>query len=148
MERLLEVLDYASIYDIDSDNTTVSFPRPVLGKNNTEVDVSGRLDSGTYGQRVFSYNRIDLSFFPERQIFWKSTDTTTIKLLNKINSIPFFTYVLKDEENEVSRQGYLKSSDIVEEAIVMSAGQTKIVKVKAHPNSFVFIGELAIKLVA
>ncbi len=148
MERLIELMDFHTLFKMSRDNTTLSLPRAAMDKWNTAVDVSGRFDSGTYGQRVFKYNRINLSFFMERQILWKSTDESTLDLLYKLNATPFFTYVLKDNEETVSRQGYLRASDIVDETFTMNVGQSKSITIKANPNSYMFIGALAVKLIA
>lgn len=146
MERLLEMVNSLTPYEVTMENTVVADPSESIGKTNTTVLLKGALSTGTYGERVFNYNRINLSYLSTRQIVW-SNENNLQQLLDKINIEPIFTYTLGYGEEAFSRQGFLKPTDIVNETFTKIAGQDLALKIKANPLSYLFLGELSITII-
>lgn len=145
MDRLIEMVDSLTPYEVSLGNTKVHEPVAVQTKCNTEVLLEGLFAPGAYGKRTFSYNRVNLAHVGVRSVYWQG-EQDFFELLPKINLSPIFVYTLSSGNSVFSRQGFLKSSDIVNEPITMTAGSVKDVKLKANALSYLYIGELSLRL--
>ena len=100
-----------------------------------------------YGQRTFTYNRIDLSGLRQRTVFINN-ETDFLSILDKINTNAIFSYALGSGNNQTAHQGFLLSSDIVNEPINQAVGETREYTLRAHPNSYLYMGALKLKLIS
>ena len=147
MLRFIEMLDSVSPYSITKENIVVGTPVASLDRGNTKVLLTGSFNNGHYGQRTFTYNRIDLSGLRQRTVYIDN-ETDFLSILDKINTNAIFSYALGSGNNQTARQGFLLSSDIVNEPINQAVGETREYTLRAHPNSYLYMGALKLKLIS
>jgi hypothetical protein len=146
MQRLLEMVEALGPFGARRDNLIVSPPEVSDHKANTVVVIQGKFDTGTYGDFVFRYNRINLANLPQRTIQWDGQNEM-VDLIENINQNPLFTYSIGTGSNQVMRQGQLLLQDIVNEPFTIASGEQKDLLLRANPVSYMYTGALRVKLV-
>lgn len=146
MQRLLEMIQFLGPFGATKNNLVVSKPEVSDYKANTVVVIQGKFETGTYGDFVFRYNRINLSNLSQRTIQWDGQNTTT-ELIEAINQNPLFTYSIGSGSNQVMRQGQLLLQDIVNEPFTIASGEQKDLLLHATTESYMYTGSLRVKLV-
>lgn len=147
MKRLAELLYALSESSVKYKNIIIDKPIAIDGDYNTSVRITGRLRTGTYGQRDFFYNRMDLSSLPMRVIptlGYKST----LDLLPELNISPMFTYMLTIDGKDVRRQAFLTKDDIEIKELSSKFDEPekgKEISLNANPDSYLFYGTLSVR---
>ena len=145
MYRLLELLKSVTGYDIDTDTCIVDKPIATDGEYNTVVNICGRLQTGTYGQRDFLYNRMLLDNKPIQDIVDKDYKTV-LDLLPIINRDPIFTYAINLSNEVLRRQAILLREDVIDDKLE-DIRDGDILNIQANPDSYLFCGNLKVRLV-
>lgn len=147
MKRLVELLYALSESNVKYKNIIIDKPIAIDGDYNTSVRIAGRLHTGTYGQRDFLYNRMNLSSLPMRVI--PTLDyKTTLDLLPELNISPMFTYMLTIDGKDVRRQAFLTKDDIVVKELSSNFNKPekgKEINLSANPDSYLFYGALSVR---
>lgn len=146
MIRLLEMIESLGPFGANRNNLVVSKPEVSDHKANTVVVIQGKFETGTYGDFVFRYNRINLSTLAQRTIQWDG-QSSTVELIDNINQNPLFTYSIGSGSNQVMRQGQLLLQDIVNEPFTITSGEQKDLLIRSNPESYMYTGSLRVRLV-
>ena len=147
MKRLAELLYALSESSVKPKNIIIEKPIAIDGDYNTSVRVYGRLRTGTYGQRDFFYNRMNLDYLPMRVVPVLDYKTS-LDLLPELNISPMFTYMLTIDGKDYRRQAFFTKDDI--ENIELNSRYYKPEKdkeflLKANPDSYLFCGSLQVR---
>lgn len=145
---LFKMLNHELDTALDPEAYDLSLPNLSLGSFNTIVTLKPLLKTGVYGRNVFQYNRMNLADLQEISIV-RNSENTLHDLIPRLNEIELFHVDDKSPLKFLQDMNlpFIGTSEILNKPLPPfgSSSQTFITMV-ARPNSYVFTGQVSIKL--